>query len=109
MSNGSCLCGELNYTFTSALVVQLGTLPLSPLPKASGSTYTTNLLVPSISFTFLSGSSNAKSFSTLHPSGMALTLHFCEKCGTRMFKEGTMDEFKDLLCRLELWMVEITE
>ena len=37
-----------------------------------------------------------RSFSLPHASGMTLTIHFCEKCGTKIYKEGTADAFKNL-------------
>ncbi|KAH9220788.1 Mss4-like protein [Leptodontidium sp. 2 PMI_412] len=95
MANGSCLCGEVKYSFTGTPVMQ-ALCHCLPCRKVSGSAYTTNLLVPSTLFTFLSGSSKLKSFSTLHPSGMTLTIHFCEKCGTKIYKEGSADDFKGL-------------
>lgn len=52
----------------------------------SGSTYSTNLLVPSTSFT-LTGN-NPKSFTTAGGSGKTLTLAFCPDCGVYMYSTG---------------------
>ncbi|KAH7407392.1 DUF636 domain protein [Cadophora sp. MPI-SDFR-AT-0126] len=95
MANGSCLCGEVKYTFSGEPVMQ-AICHCVTCHKVSGSAYTTNVLVPSTSFTFTSGSSNMRSFSLPHASGMTITIHFCEKCGTKIYKEGTLDAFKGL-------------
>lgn len=111
-TTGSCLCGAVNYTFTGApaTVVSLPiTSPLSyatisitfPLTlispnqarchcltcqKLSGSAFSTNLIVPASSFSLTKGS--VKSYSFVHPTGLALKKSFCADCGTAITKEG---------------------
>ncbi|KAK0100863.1 hypothetical protein ONS95_007310 [Cadophora gregata] len=95
MAKGSCLCGELKYSFSGAPVMQ-AICHCVTCHKLSGSAFTTNVLVPNTSLKIVSGSSNMRSCSLRHKSGMTITTHFCEKCGTTIYKEGTADEFKGL-------------
>ena len=62
----------------------------------SGSTYTTNLLVPNTAFEIVSGANHIKSFEKKHESGMNLSVHFCGNCGTALYKEADADTFKGM-------------
>jgi hypothetical protein len=44
----------------------------------------------------MSSSSHLKTYSMTHPSGMTLTFHFCDNCGTRLYKEGDAEAFKGI-------------
>jgi hypothetical protein len=59
--------------------------------KLTGSAYTTSLLIPSNNFTILSGSENLKSYIATHETGLKFTLHFCQKCGTKIYKVNQKD------------------
>jgi hypothetical protein len=65
-----------------------------PCRKISGSAFTTNLSVPGTNFTFLVGTEKLKSFAVKHPSGITFTIHFCETCATKIYKEGDSDGLK---------------
>lgn len=54
------------------------------------------MTVPATDFTILSGAEKLKTFSLKHPSGMMLSYHFCETCGTKIYKEGDADAFKGI-------------
>ncbi|PMD46988.1 hypothetical protein L207DRAFT_477886 [Hyaloscypha variabilis F] len=94
-SHGSCLCKQVTYTFTGE-PVQQALCHCLPCRKVSGSTHTTNLLIPLPAFTITSGQQHLKSYSLPHPSGMTLTLHWCENCGTKIYKEGDAEAFKGI-------------
>ncbi|KAL2073568.1 hypothetical protein VTL71DRAFT_10894 [Oculimacula yallundae] len=96
MAKGSCLCGEVTYKFSGTPALQ-ALCHCAPCHKISGSTYTTNLLIPVQNFTVLTGSDNLRSFSMQHPSDLTLTVHFCVKCGTKIYKEGTAKGFKGVV------------
>ncbi len=68
-----------------------------PCRKISGGPFTTNILVPSTSFTILTGAEKLKTFSLKHPSGMTLSYRFCENCGTKIYKEGDDAAFKGVI------------
>lgn len=65
-----------------------------PCRKISGSAFTTNLSVPGPNFTFLTGTEKLKTFAVKHPSGITFTIHFCENCGTKIYKVGDSDGMK---------------
>jgi hypothetical protein len=49
--------------------------------------------MPITSLTITLGSSLLKTFSLTHPTGMTLKYHFCETCGTKIYKEGDQGAF----------------
>ncbi|KAF5857138.1 hypothetical protein ETB97_006218 [Aspergillus alliaceus] len=51
-----------------------------------------NLLIPNTNFRVTSGF--PKTYSMTHESGMKLTTHFCENCGSLLYKVGDREEFK---------------
>ncbi len=44
--------------------------------------------MPTTSFSITSGSTNLKSYSTVHESGLTLKLFFCGSCGSSVYKEA---------------------
>jgi hypothetical protein len=92
MANGSCICNAVQYSFTGEPAMQV-LCHCIPCRKISGGPYTTNLIMPLTSLTITSGSSLLKTFSLAHPTGMTLKYHFCETCGTKMYKEGDQGAF----------------
>ncbi|KUJ13280.1 uncharacterized protein LY89DRAFT_651401 [Mollisia scopiformis] len=93
MAHGSCICGDVKYSFTGEPISQ-AICHCIPCRKVSGGAFTTNILVQSTSFTLLSGAEKLKTYALKHPAGMTLTYHFCETCGTKIYKEGDADAFK---------------
>ncbi|KAH8752351.1 Mss4-like protein [Hyaloscypha sp. PMI_1271] len=92
-SHGSCLCKKVTYTFTGEPVMQ-AICHCLPCRKVSGGTHTTNILIPLAALTITSGKEHLKSYAAAHPSGMTLTLHFCENCGTKIYKDMDGEAFK---------------
>jgi hypothetical protein len=92
MAYGSCICSAVKYTFTGPPAIQV-LCHCIPCRKISGGPYTTNLIILLTSLTITSGSLLLKTFSLTHPSGMALKYHFCETCGTKIYKEGNQGAF----------------
>jgi hypothetical protein len=50
--------------------------------------------VPNSAFKVVAGSDHIKSFEKKHESGMTLTVHFCDNCGSTLYKEGDSEVFK---------------
>ncbi|KAF8852685.1 DUF636 domain protein [Acephala macrosclerotiorum] len=127
MAHGSCICGDVKYEFTGEPAMQ-AICHCVPCRKVSGGAFTTNLIVPAANFTILTGEDKLKTFSMKHPSGMTLTIRFCENCGTKIYKTGddpafagvnivqagTLDHadgekgmgIKDVKVGVELWVSE---
>jgi hypothetical protein len=149
MHTGSCLCGSLKYEFEGEPAMKVSPFDLSVIEppdtrslllwftdtapilqaichclscrKLSGSTFTTNILVPEAKFKITSKSQPKNSFSDVHEAGMKITPEFCAECGTAVMKKltgpflgmvivqcGTLDD-KDELALLakpdaELWI-----
>lgn len=96
----ACYAGTfLSY---SEHLLETLTLPLKALchciscRKATGSTYTTTVLVPTSAFTFLSGAESLKSYTTIHESGLDFTFKFCPKCATKIYKQSNSPSFADV-------------
>ncbi|KAH6680165.1 Mss4-like protein [Halenospora varia] len=92
MTHGSCLCNEVKYSFTGEPALQ-AICHCLPCRKISGGPYTTTLVIPASALTITSGALSLKTFSLTHPSGMNLKYVFCEKCGTKIYKEGDAGAF----------------
>ena len=63
--------------------------------RLSGSTYTTNILVPEKAYKVTVGS--PKTYSTKQDSGMMLTYSFCATCGCTISKIGDAEDFKGIV------------
>ncbi|KAJ5325315.1 uncharacterized protein N7506_008417 [Penicillium brevicompactum] len=83
MPAGSCLCGNLKYEFTSEPVTKATCHCLS-CRKISGSTNTLNLLLPEDKLQVTRGSPTKHT--SMHESGLNLTVHFCNECGCAIYK-----------------------
>ncbi|KAH8812354.1 Mss4-like protein, partial [Xylogone sp. PMI_703] len=92
-TTGSCWCGECTYSYTGQPAVKALCHCLS-CRKVCGSTNTVNYAVPSANFSVTKGT--PQKFSKEHEFGMTLTVFFCPKCGTTVWKEATGDVFKGL-------------
>ncbi|KAJ6021156.1 hypothetical protein N7540_006660 [Penicillium herquei] len=97
MVTGSCFCGNVKYNFSGEPADKCICHCLS-CRKISGSTYTTNLIIPEPNFSLISGT--LKECTAKHENGMDLTLHFCQNCGTTIYKTATLDMFAGVLVLL---------
>jgi hypothetical protein len=57
--------------------------------KLTGSTYSTNIVVPEDMFKIISDSQPKSSFTDLHESGLKITPQTCAECGSAVAKTGT--------------------
>ncbi|KAE8375405.1 Mss4-like protein [Aspergillus bertholletiae] len=90
MPTGSCLCKRVKYEYRAEPIKKAVCHCLVCRKVSSGSS--ANVLVSESHFRITSGA--PKTFSMVHESGMNLTTHFCENCGTLLYKEGDLEEFK---------------
>ncbi|CAI6332966.1 unnamed protein product [Periconia digitata] len=94
MPSGSCFCTAIKFTFTGEPLVK-ALCHCTDCRKLSGSTYTTNLLIPSSSFTLLSGT--PKPVPKTSDAGNAITNFFCGECGSPLWGKGAFGD--DLVLR----------
>ncbi|KAK5171664.1 hypothetical protein LTR04_000029 [Oleoguttula sp. CCFEE 6159] len=73
MPSGSCFCGNVKISYSGE-------------PAISGSTYSTNILVPEDGFEVTSGS--PKKFAKTADSKNTITSYFCGDCGSTLFRDG---------------------
>ncbi|KAI1387670.1 Mss4-like protein [Hypoxylon trugodes] len=84
-STGSCFCSKVRISFEGEPIRQ-ATCHCYDCRKISGSTYSTNLIVPGAGFKLLSG--EPKAISKTADSGNTVTSHFCGDCGTTLWRDG---------------------
>ncbi|KAL0934047.1 DUF636 domain protein [Colletotrichum truncatum] len=82
---GSCFCGTIQFTIKADPVAAFRCHCLD-CRKISGSTNSTNLIVPVPLFSTTSG--NLKMFSKTGPSGSSATNFFCGDCGVTIYRHG---------------------
>ncbi|KNG84756.1 hypothetical protein ANOM_006680 [Aspergillus nomiae NRRL 13137] len=90
MPTGSCLCQTVKYEYDVEPALKAVCHCLTCRKLSSGSS--ANVLIPDNHFRITSGS--PKTYSMIHESGMHLTTHFCENCGSLLYKTGDREEFK---------------
>ncbi|KAB8228004.1 Mss4-like protein [Aspergillus alliaceus] len=90
MPTGSCLCHIVKYQYDGEPSAKAVCHCLTCHKLSSGSS--ANLLIPNTNFRVTSGF--PKTYSMTHESGMKLTTHFCENCGSLLYKVGDREEFK---------------
>ncbi|KAI2628172.1 Mss4-like protein [Xylaria nigripes] len=83
MPEGSCLCGKLRYSYEGEAYKMV--CHCLDCRKTSGSTYSTNFVVPETNFKVLSGT--AKTFSKAADSGKVITSNFCGDCGSTLWRQ----------------------
>ncbi|MCJ1362713.1 hypothetical protein MMC16_001819 [Acarospora aff. strigata] len=88
---GGCFCGNVRIQYTGEPVMKALCHCLD-CRKISGSTYSTNVGVPSSAFSLVSGT--PKTISKTADSGSSITSHFCPDCGTTLFRTG--ESFNDV-------------
>ncbi|KAF2215906.1 hypothetical protein CERZMDRAFT_94293 [Cercospora zeae-maydis SCOH1-5] len=83
MSSGSCACGAINIK--SVGEVQARALcHCADCKKITGSTYSTNIIVPGVEVT----KGSTKKWTKTADSGNPITSHICAECGTTLYREG---------------------
>ncbi|KAL7622198.1 hypothetical protein AAE478_007701 [Parahypoxylon ruwenzoriense] len=85
LQEGGCLCGKIRISYEGEPLAKLLCHCLD-CHKISGSTYSTNVVVPGGSFKLLAGT--PKTFAKIADSGSPMTSHFCGDCGTTLWREG---------------------
>ncbi|KAJ5637446.1 hypothetical protein N7490_007325 [Penicillium lividum] len=97
MTNGSCFCGNIKYKFSGEPAAKMICHCLS-CRKITGSTYSTNFIIPESNFSLVSGT--LKKCTAKHENGMDLTLNFCENCGITIYKTATLNIFDGVIVLL---------
>ncbi|KAF2272500.1 DUF636 domain protein [Westerdykella ornata] len=85
MVGASCLCGAVRIQFSDEVLAKVLCHCLD-CRKISGSTYSTNILVPGTNFSIASGT--PKQFTKKVDSGKDFTSFFCGDCGSTLWREG---------------------
>ena len=98
--HGGCLCGKISYTLSADTVVAT-VCHCRNCQKASGSPFSTNLIVPDAAVTI---EGTLKVFHDKGDSGRAVDRYFCDGCGSPIYtaaegypgvaivKAGTLDD-----------------
>ncbi|KAE8152343.1 Mss4-like protein [Aspergillus avenaceus] len=97
MPTGTCFCGDVKYEFSQDQMQKAICHCLS-CRKITGSTYTTNFIIPESNFTLTSGS--LRDCTRPHECGMDLSVFFCGGCGSTIYKKATGDMFKGVIVLL---------
>ncbi|KAI1504742.1 Mss4-like protein [Biscogniauxia marginata] len=85
MPTGSCFCGNIRISYEGEPSVQALCYCID-CRKVTGSTYSTNLIVPDAEFRVLAGT--PKRIAKIADSGHEIASHFCPDCGTTLWREG---------------------
>jgi len=85
MPSGSCFCGATKIEYTGDIQAKALCHCLD-CRKISGSTYSTNFIVPEDGFKVTSG--KPKTITKTADSGNEITSHFCGDCGSTLFRDG---------------------
>ncbi|MCJ1245352.1 hypothetical protein MMC30_002556 [Trapelia coarctata] len=88
MPDGGCFCGKCRITYSGEPAL----CHCLDCRKISGSTYSTNIVVPASGFSVTSGT--PKTISKTADGGNPITSHFCGDCGSTLFRTG--DSFPGL-------------
>ncbi|KAJ9619944.1 hypothetical protein H2203_008219 [Taxawa tesnikishii (nom. ined.)] len=85
MPSGSCLCGAVKIEYTQEPIAK-ALCHCTDCRKITGSTYSTNAVVPQDGFKVTSG--KPKVFSKTADSGNKIHSYFCGDCGTTLYRDG---------------------
>ena len=85
MPEGSCFCGKVRIAYEGEPIGKAICHCLD-CRKLSGSTYSTNIVVPGSGLKVVSGT--PKTISKTADSGRQITSHFCGDCGSTLFSDG---------------------
>ncbi|KAI4719945.1 hypothetical protein E4T48_03804 [Aureobasidium sp. EXF-10727] len=94
MGKGSCYCGAITFSYTGE-PLNKAICHCTDCRKISGSAYSTNIVIPSASFSLLSG--QPKKYSAKADSGRTVTTVFCGECGSSLWREGDMSTAEGIL------------
>ncbi len=83
--NGSCLCGNIKYSVSTAPLF-MANCHCKSCKKTSGSMFSAIVGIHEASFT-LEGST-LSSYASLGDSGKPINRHFCSNCGTLLFAKA---------------------
>ncbi|GIZ42194.1 hypothetical protein CBER1_02574 [Cercospora berteroae] len=83
MSTGSCACGAIGIKTTGDVQVK-ALCHCADCKKITGSTYSTNIVVPGVEVT----KGSTKKWTKTADSGNPITSHICAECGTTLYREG---------------------
>ncbi|KAF2155085.1 hypothetical protein K461DRAFT_276272 [Myriangium duriaei CBS 260.36] len=85
MPTGGCFCGALQYE-TGLDIKAKALCHCVDCRKITGSTYSTNYIIPQSDFKFTKGT--PKTYSKTADSGNEITNYFCGDCGSLIFRKG---------------------
>ncbi|KAL8833995.1 MAG: hypothetical protein Q9170_003969 [Blastenia crenularia] len=91
MNSGSCLCGQCTVQITADPKLKALCHCLD-CRKITGSTYSTNVLIPNDACTLVSGT--PKQYTKGTNKGNQITSFFCGDCGTTIWRESTGKDFE---------------
>ncbi|KAI8941784.1 hypothetical protein NX059_002985 [Plenodomus lindquistii] len=102
-ATATCFCGEVQFAFQTEGpgLLFIGLCHCTDCRKITASMFSSIFAVAESTVKFIRGKSNLKQFtqSTTIASGNPMTNHFCQTCGTLMYRTGTTLPGA-LLCRL---------
>jgi len=108
---GGCLCGKARYS-SNAEPIMKALCHCTFCQKTSGSTYSSNILIPEESF---STSGELSCYVTTGGSGTPLNSYFCPNCGSNLYntagayprlvivKAGTLDDPSEFKPDANIW------
>ncbi|KAL8920769.1 MAG: hypothetical protein Q9208_006099 [Pyrenodesmia sp. 3 TL-2023] len=85
MSEGGCLCGAVRIRYTGEVQAKV-LCHCTDCRKITGSTYSTNVIVPGDGFSVTNGT--PKTYTKRADSGKTMTSHFCGDCGSTLWRGG---------------------
>ncbi|KAK1816612.1 hypothetical protein LTR12_008976 [Friedmanniomyces endolithicus] len=85
MPAGGCFCEKVQYKYEGEIQGK-ALCHCRDCQKITGSTYSTNIIVPGDKFEVTKGS--PKTISKKADSGNEITSHFCGDCGSTMWRDG---------------------
>ncbi|KAK7740870.1 hypothetical protein SLS62_010967 [Diatrype stigma] len=85
MPEGSCFCGNVRISYEGEPVAK-AICHCSDCRKITGTTYSTNLIVPTAGFRVTAGT--PKTVAKTADTGNTVTSHFCGDCGSTLFRDG---------------------
>ncbi|KAI4849540.1 hypothetical protein E4T44_03287 [Aureobasidium sp. EXF-8845] len=94
MGKGSCYCGKITFSYEGK-PANSAICHCTDCRKISGSAFSTNIIVPTSSFSLTSGT--PKKYSATADSGRKVTTVFCDNCGSSLWREGDMGDAEGIL------------
>ena len=85
MPDGGCFCGNTRIRYTGDIQAK-ALCHCTDCRKITGSTYSTNIIVPGDGFSVTAGT--PKTIAKKADSGSQITSHFCGDCGSTLWRDG---------------------